>query len=617
MQFLSYSTDGFGRLDISSHSMEDREYTIFCGDHGEGKTQAILGVMSVLSDEEFKSIDNPITKGKKRLENVVELKVDPGDQITLMDHVFRANVGDNITVALVKTPSQSPKLTLFNSTTGDQYIGSTTETRKIVDKFLGRFPDPKRLDDLATSGKKSDREDFVKIVASMSRTKEGAPIDFAPFIEREEAYRVEHSEEKASLKVLKDDLSMMPVPQLDWAIEKIDQKAVSDEIQRYNAHQQENAKRTQAVQEVERKLSEQNNILSGLQEQNEAFDASIVQLVNSLSQERESLKKFIQAIENYQNNNPIVQPEDTEALTREIEALQKRLKAANDLKEKNRNIENTITEQTNKLALRQQAIEQSENSLAEKRQNKAVVLDKIESIEKDVVPAIQGEIEKAKSDNQPLEWKGSVDPEGDLGVLPYLNKLMADAEKANRQVEDREKHEGQKRKIEVSEKHLKEITESINGVKDDERAVIEASVFPHPGIQIRRDEKNKIDVWVKDKHGVWNTYNDSNHAHRLFYATNIVTHGVNGDLKLLVVREGYALFEYMQKLIIETANRRGFKVLMETLISSDKNAVYLGDSEIPQEIVSAPLPDGENIPDVPAFGSTSAEYNSEPAKSRQ
>ncbi|MCK5611225.1 hypothetical protein KAR91_55660 [Candidatus Pacearchaeota archaeon] len=601
MQILSFSGDGFGHLDLFSHEM--KEGNIFCGDHGAGKTEALMLVMSVLSGEEYKSIDDPITQGKKRHENIVELKVDPGDEITLMDHIFRCDVGDNITVSLVKTRSGSPQLTLFNSTTGDQFKGSTTETRKIVDKFLGRFPDPKRLDDLAT-GTRGQREEFVKIVAEMSKTKEGELIDFTPFVVREEEARENHSTQKAHLKVLKDDKASMPVPQDDWAKVGIDQKAVSDGIQLFNEHKNKNTKRSQSIQEAERQLTEQNSKLSDFERQDEELKRSINSLSDTLKGEKNSIIGLQKSISEYQANNPIVKPEDTEEIIKQIEALQKKLRTANELKEKNQKIEKMVTDQQNKATNRTQLADQSGESISEKQRTKDSVLHDIEIIREKIIPNINDHIESTKASNQPLPWKGEVDPEGLLEVLPYLNSQMSKAVTANRQIEDREKFEEQDRKIKSTEKQMKEATDTISQVKEDERMVIEASVFPHPGIQIRRGDDNKVSVWIKDSHDNWITYNDGNHAHRMFYSVNIVTHGVNGDLKLLVIREGYALFEYMQKQIIEVANRKGFKVMMETLTSTDENAIFLGESEKPQEIVSAPLPEGETAQSMPAFGPT-------------
>lgn len=602
MQILSFSINGFGHLDVFSHQMKDGN--IFHGDHGAGKTEVLLSVMSVLSGKEYSSIDDPITKGKNRHENVVNLKVESGDEITMMDHVFKCEVGDNITVSLVKTKKGNPKLLLFNTTTNKPYVGTTTETRKIVDRFLGRFPDPKKLDDLGT-GSISEREKFVKTVAQMSKTKEGEPIDFSSFIEREIVLREEHSTQKTHLKVLGDDQASMPVPQDGWATKPIDQKAVSDEIQRYNGHEKENTKRLQSIQEVERRSTDQQTVLSGLNEQKIALTTTIDQSTTELNQEKKSIESLERMIVQYKDNNPILEPEDTEELARQIEALQKKLKDANDLKEKNQKIAKTISDQQNKVTTRKQLADQSEKVINEKKESLAEIQEKTGKIESEIIPQIQAEIAKVKTDNQPIPWEGQGDPEETLEVLPYLNKQMFDAVIANEQVADREKYEEQTKKIESTEKQMKEATESINQVKEDERLVIEASVFPHPDIQIRRDDKNKVDVWIKDNHGVWITYNDGNHAHRMFHSVNIVTHGAGGDLKLLVVREGYALFEYMQKLIIEAANRKGFKVMLETLTSSDKNAIYLGESKTPQKIVSSPLPVGEKVPeDMPAWGGT-------------
>lgn len=602
MQILSFSINGFGHLDVFSHEMKDGN--IFHGDHGAGKTEALMSVMSVLSGKEYNSIDDPITKGKIRHENIVNLKVDPGDEITLMDHIFRCDVGDNITVSLVKTRSGSPKLTLFNTTTNEQYGGNPTETRKIVDKFLGRFPDPKRLDDLAT-GTRSQREEFVKIVAEMSKTKEGDSIDFTPFVEREELAREEHSIQKAHLKVLKDDRVTMPVPQGDWEKLKIDQKAVSDEIQRFNKYEKDNTRRRTTIQEIERKLADKNTALLGFEDQKNMLSSDIEKLASELDIEKKSIESLSNMITQYKGNNPIVDPEGITDLTGQIEALQKRLNTANQLKEKNQRIEKTISDQENKVTTRIQLVNRSEKNISEKRNSNDIIIGKIKTIKETDIHLINRKIELTTAENKPLPWTGEKDPEGIIEVLPYLNKRMSDAEMANKQVEDREKYEEQTRKIESTEKQMKEALETIKQVKADEMMVIESSVFPHPGIQIRRDNKNKVDVWIKDNHDVWITYNDGNHAHRMFYSTNIVTHGVNGDLKLLVVREGYALFEYMQKQIIETANRKGFKVMMETLTSTDANAIYLGESDKPQQIVSAPLPDGEKVTEGPAWGPTS------------
>lgn len=602
MQILSFAINAFGHLDMYSHTMKDGN--IFCGDHGVGKTEALLSVMSVLSDKEYKSIDDPITKGKKKHKNVVELKVESGDEITLMDHVFRCEAGDNITCTLVKTRSGSPELTLFNSSTGKQYKGTTTETRKIVDRFLGRFPDPKRLDDLGT-GSRSEREEFVKIVASMSKTKEGDPIDFTPFIERETALQEEHSTQKAHLKVLRDDFESMPVPQGDWAKVVIDQKAVSDEIQRFNDHENENKKRLLIIQDAVRKLTEQQTVYSDLNVQKVDLSKSIEDSTADIAKEREGIEALKGMIENYKAKNPIVKPEDTEDLTKQIEALQARLKTANGLKEKNQGIEKVVLEKQNSVISRTGVADESEKAVAEKRASLTALNSRMHDIQERIIPMINIQVEKAGKENKNLPWTGEKDPEEVLEVLPYLNDLMSKAVLANKQVADREKYEGQKVKIESTEKQMKENTESKNQVKADEKMVIESSAFPHPGIQIRRGDDDKVGVWIKDPHDQWIIYNDGNHAHRLEYSTNIVTHGAGGDLKLLVVREGYALHQYMVKRIIEAANRKGFKVMLETLTSDDPCAIYLGEAKNPQEIVSASMPAGEKEQSgIPAFGVT-------------
>ena len=606
MEFLGVRTNGFSRMDIFKCQMDDKGSIIVCGDHGDGKTDALQSVLSVLSKEEFASIDHPITKGKKRMEITVDLKVDPGDKITLMDHVFRADVGDNITVALVKTPSGSPELTLFNSTTGDQYKGTTTETRKIVDLFLGRFPDPHRLDSLGSSKKPSEREEFLKIVASMSKTKEGEPIDFTAFIEQEKEARENHATQKAHLKFLNDD--QLLVPQNDWAKDKIDQKVLSDEIQKFNEYEKENERRLRVLNEAEKILENKQTELSGVESQKKSLADEINKSKSDLDQENRSIESLERMVSQYKENNPIVEPEDTEELTRKIEAIQEQLKKANDLKDKNQKIKDTITEQQNKAATRKQLAEQSEKTISEKQSNLDEVCANFVRLSANI-PDVQQQIEKTKADNPVLLWTGEKDPEEALEVLPYLNSLMSKAVIANKQVADREKYEDQAKKVESTKKQMKDATDSINQIKSDERMVIESSVFPHPGIQIRRDDKDKVDVWVKDRHEVWNTYNDTNHAERTFQAVNIVTHGAGGDLKLLFVNEGYALLPYKRKQIIEAANRKGFKVMMEAFTAGEgENAIYLGEpvnapkDPFPEQTSEAQIE--QNTSGIPAFGKT-------------
>ena len=606
MEFLGVRTDGYSYVDMFVCRMDDKGSVIICGDHGEGKTDLVKAPLLVLSGDEYKSIDHPITKGKKRMEINVDLKVEAGDEITLLDHIFRCNVGDNITIALVETPSGLQKYTLFNSTSGELYKGTPKQTREIVYRFLGRFPDPHKLDQLGSSNRPSERAEFLKIVASMSKTKEGEPIDFTPFIVREAELQEQHSTQKAHLKVLKDDLASMPVPQDHWAKIEIDQKAVSDEIQLYNAHEIENARRVRVIQEVEKKLTDKNLILSGLVSEKTVLSSTIEQSQQRVHGDKTSLQKFSAAIENYTANNPIVEPEDTELLTKEIEALQLRFKTANEVKEKNQKIKDTIIAQTGKKALQEQAITQVEKEISEKIEQEKALDYKINLAKSEELPSIKIEVEKVKVDNKPLIWEGEKDPEDILEVMLYLNGLMTKAVSGNKQVADRLKYEEQGVKIEATEKGMKETTESKNQVKADEMAVIEASQFPHPGIQIRRDDKDKIDVWVKDKHEVWNTYNDTNHSERMFQSVNIVTHGAGGDLKLLFVNEGYALLPYKRKQIIEAANRKGFKVMMEAFTAEEgENAIYLGSPEKTPKDPFPEQPESEKTSgDTPAWGNT-------------
>ncbi len=606
MECLGIRANGFSKLDIFVCKMDKEGHYIVCGDHGEGKTDAIQAFMLPLSSEEYKTVDNPITKGKKRMEINVDLKVEPGDEITIMDHIFRANVGDNITVALVKTLASGPKLTLFNTTTGDQYNGTTTETRKIVDRFLGRFPDPHKLDKLGSSKKRSEREEFIKIVAEMSRTKEGGEIDFSPFIERLEELRESHSSQKAHKKLLSDDLATMPVPQPDWATKSIEQEEVSEEIQRYNDHETENQTRSIAVKDAEQKLVfQERDILTRTGQKEE--------LINEISQDNSKLltakainQKLEKAITDYEIANPIVEHDKIEDLNLQLEELQLKIKNANLIKDQNEKIKLHVSTGKNKLVTGNQLDEQSEKAISEKELKLKQIVQGIAWINERVIPPVKEEIERVTAENQPIPWKGQTDPKELLEPLPYLNDLMSKAKNSNKQVEDRTKYESQEEKIKSTTKEMEETTVAINQVKEDERMVIESSVFPHPGIQIRRGEDNKVDVWVKDKHGVWNTYNDTNHAERIFQAVNIVTHGAGGDLKLLFVNEGYALLPYKRKQIIEAANRKGFKVMMEAFTAEDdENAIYLGEPESTKNIVLERV--DPNINEIDAIGEARTE----------